>query len=53
MELKVEFVPVKNAGHDFEPVVADPVSPPVNEIHQRTIAFSNAILSKNKPAKIV
>ena len=37
--LKVEFIPVKNAGHDFEQVGSNPISPLVNEIHQRTIAF--------------
>jgi acetyl esterase/lipase len=37
--LKVEFIPVKNAGHDFEQVGPNPITPPVNEIHQKTIAF--------------
>lgn len=37
--LKVEFIPVKNAGHDFEQVGPNPISPPITEIHQRTISF--------------
>jgi len=39
LELKVEFIPVKNAGHDFEQVGPNPIWPPINEIHQRTISF--------------
>jgi acetyl esterase/lipase len=46
--LKVEFIAVKNAGHDFEQVGADPISPPVNEIHQRTIAFFKRYLGKEQ-----
>jgi len=37
--LDVEFVPVKNAGHDFEQVGTSPISPSIDEIHQRTVAF--------------
>lgn len=37
--LEVEFIQVKNAGHDFEQVGPNPISPPINEIHQRTISF--------------
>ncbi len=37
--LPVEFIAVQNAGHDFEPAGAAPISPPVDEIHSRTIAF--------------
>lgn len=37
--LKVEFIPVRNAGHDFEQVGPDAISPPISEIHQRTISF--------------
>lgn len=35
----VEFIAVKNAGHDFEQVGPEPLSPSVDEVHQRTIAF--------------
>ncbi|MGA8150906.1 MAG: alpha/beta hydrolase [Terriglobales bacterium] len=37
--LPVEFVAVKNAGHDFEHVGTAPVSPSVEIIHQKTIDF--------------
>jgi acetyl esterase/lipase len=35
----VEFIAVKNAGHDFEQVGPEPLSPSVDEVHQRTIVF--------------
>ena len=37
--LAVEFIAVKNAGHDFEHVGDAPISPSVEIIHQRTIDF--------------
>ena len=37
--LAVEFIAVKNAGHDFEQVGDAPVSPSVEAIRQRTIDF--------------
>jgi acetyl esterase/lipase len=37
--LSVEFIAVKNAGHDFEQVGDAPVSPSVEAIRQRTIDF--------------
>jgi len=38
-DLPVEFIAVKNAGHDSEPVGDDPVWPSVETIRQRTIEF--------------
>ena len=35
----VDFIAVKNAGHDFEQVGASPVAPSVDEIHRKTIEF--------------
>jgi len=37
--LTVEFIPVKNADHDFKQVGPELISPTVEEIQQRTIAF--------------
>jgi dipeptidyl aminopeptidase/acylaminoacyl peptidase len=37
--LPVEFIAVKNAGHDFEHVGDAPISPSVETIHQKTIDF--------------
>jgi acetyl esterase/lipase len=37
--LTVEFIPVKNAGHDFEQVGPEAISPSVDEIHRKTVAF--------------
>jgi acetyl esterase/lipase len=37
--LSVEFIAVRNAGHDFEQVGDAPVAPSVGDIHQRTIDF--------------
>jgi acetyl esterase/lipase len=37
--LPVEFIPVENAGHDFEHVGDAPISPSVETIHQKTIGF--------------
>jgi acetyl esterase/lipase len=35
----IEFIPVHNAGHDFKDAGDAPLSPSVEEIHQRTIDF--------------
>jgi acetyl esterase/lipase len=35
----VEFIGVKNAGHDFKEAGDGPLSPSIEEIHQRTIEF--------------
>ena len=35
----IEFIPVHNAGHDFKNAGDAPLSPSVDEIHQRTIDF--------------
>jgi dienelactone hydrolase len=37
--LTVEFISVRNAGHDFAAVGDRPISPSIEEIHQRTIEF--------------
>ena len=37
--LTVEFIPVNNAGHDFEHIGTAPISPSVEAIHQRTAEF--------------
>jgi acetyl esterase/lipase len=37
--LSVEFIAVKNAGHDFEQVGDAPASPSVEVVHQKTIDF--------------
>jgi acetyl esterase/lipase len=43
--LPVEFIAVKNAGHDFEQVGNAPISPSVELIHQRTSDFFKRFLS--------
>ncbi len=35
----VEFISVQNAGHDFKAAADLPISPSIEEIHQRTIDF--------------
>jgi hypothetical protein len=42
--LSVEFIAVKNAGHDFEQVGDAPASPSVEVVHQKTIDFFNRCL---------
>jgi acetyl esterase/lipase len=49
--LNVEFIAVKNADHDFEQVGPEPISPSVEEIHQRTIAFFKRYLGHGNPGK--
>jgi acetyl esterase/lipase len=43
--LPVEFIAVKNAGHDFEKAGEGPIAPSVDEIHQRTILFFQRYLA--------
>jgi acetyl esterase/lipase len=38
-DLSVEFIAVKNAGHDFQYIGDAPIAPSVEIIHQRTIDF--------------
>jgi acetyl esterase/lipase len=47
--LSVEFIPVKNAGHDFQHIGDSPVSPSVEIIHQRTVDFFNRYLVSAPP----
>jgi len=42
--LQVEFIAVKNAGHDFQQTGNAPVLPTVEMIHQRTVDFFNRFL---------
>jgi acetyl esterase/lipase len=42
--LSVEFIAVKNAGHDFQHIGDSPISPSVEIIHQRTVDFFNRYL---------
>jgi len=44
--LEVEFVPVKNAGHDFEQVGTNPIFPSIDQIHQLTVAFFKHYLDR-------
>jgi acetyl esterase/lipase len=43
--LSVEFIAVQNAGHDFEHIGNAPVSPSVENIHQRTVDFFKRYLA--------
>ncbi len=47
--LDVEFIPVKNAGHDFLPAGSAPISPSVDTVHQRTIEFFRRYLADAAP----
>jgi len=47
--LPVEFIPVKNAGHDFAQAGSSPIDPTVEVIHQRTIEFFKKYLAPAKP----
>ncbi len=49
--LVVEFVAVKHAGHDFAKVGEEAVSPPVEEIHKRTLEFFKTHLAGGSPRK--
>jgi hypothetical protein len=50
--LIVEFIPVRNAGHDFEQVGPNPISRLLMKSIKGRSRFSNAILAENKRAKI-
>jgi acetyl esterase/lipase len=45
--LAVEFVRVKNAGHDFQHIGDAPISPSVETIHRRTVEFFKRYLGGN------
>ena len=45
-KLTVEFIPVRNAGHDFSQVGDQPVSPSVGEVHRRTVLFFKRYLAE-------
>ena len=45
----VEFIAVKNAGHDFQHVGDAPISPSVETIHQKTIDFFKHYLVSGPP----
>jgi hypothetical protein len=47
--LHVEFIEVKNAGHDLQQTSAEPISPSVEYIHQRTIDFFEKYLVTASP----
>ncbi len=47
--LPVEFIEVKNAGHDFQQTGAEPISPSVEYIHQKTIDFFEKYLVTAPP----
>ncbi len=49
--LPVEFIAVKNAGHDFAQVGDAPISPSTEIIHQRTIDFFKRYLVSAPPAR--
>lgn len=52
--LTVEFITVKNAGHDFVPAGGAPIEPNIDVIHQRTIVFFKKYLPSDaapSPAK--
>lgn len=47
----VEFIRVKNAGHDFQQMGASPISPGVEEIHRKTIEFFRLYLLSPSPGR--
>jgi acetyl esterase/lipase len=47
--LPVEFIAVKNAGHDFQHIGDAPISPSVEVIHQRTVDFFKRYLVSAPP----
>jgi dipeptidyl aminopeptidase/acylaminoacyl peptidase len=51
--LHVEFIEVKSAGDDFQQTSAEPISPSVEYIHQRTIDFFKRFLVPAPPASVV
>jgi dipeptidyl aminopeptidase/acylaminoacyl peptidase len=40
----VEFIAVKNSGHDFEPVGKEAIVPPMEEIHRKAVEFFKRFL---------
>ena len=46
--LKVEFILVKNAGHDFEQAGTNSISPSIDKIHQKTISFFERYLGEEQ-----
>jgi acetyl esterase/lipase len=53
LRLSIEFIAVKNAGHDFEHIGNAPISPSVESIHQRTIDFFKGYLpvARERPVR--
>jgi acetyl esterase/lipase len=49
--LTIEFIAVKNAGHDFQHIGDAPISPSVEIIHQRTVEFFNRYLGSALSAR--
>lgn len=43
--LPVDLIALKNAGHDFEHVGSDPISPSVEVVHQKTVDFFRSHLA--------
>jgi acetyl esterase/lipase len=46
MGLPVDFIALKNAGHDFEHVGTDPISPSVEVVHEKTVEFFRRYLTR-------
>ena len=49
--LTVEFIPVKNAGHDFEQIGPEAITPSVDEIHRKTVAFFKRYLDAERSSQ--
>ena len=49
LRVPVEFIVVKNAGHDFQHIGDAPISPSVETIHQKTIDFFKHYLASGPP----
>ena len=49
--LTVEFIPVKNAGHDFEQIGPEAITPSVDEIHRKTVAFFKRYLDDERSSQ--
>jgi acetyl esterase/lipase len=49
--LTIEFIAVKNAGHDFQHIGDAPISPSVEVIHHRTAEFFNRYLGSALSAR--
>lgn len=46
MGLPVDLIALKNAGHDFQHVGSEPISPSVEAVHQETLAFFRRYLAR-------